>query len=174
MQISIRSQDGTHVLIDQFLFLFPFFFCFFVFCFLLLVRSILFWLEWKVFVKRVAATAQPADCHNCVCSLVNYHQSWTDCRLCTAPSVPDVDLVTRSKSVAISWWQRPNQLFVSVVRRSCRSLGRSREMPEFLTRRRRRPIKIIIKQRRRRKRKESYFYSIFDMNFFLFLKKLLE
>jgi len=51
----------------------------------------------NVFVKRVAATAQPADCHNCVCSLVNYHQSWTDCRLCTAPSVPDVDLTFLSE-----------------------------------------------------------------------------
>jgi len=57
----------------------------------------------SVFVKRVAVTAQPGDCHNCVCSLVNYHQSWTDCRLCNTPKALDVDLTFLSEPGMEQW-----------------------------------------------------------------------
>lgn len=49
----------------------------------------------NVWVKRVVATAHPADCQQCTCQVKNYYHSVLDCRTCTPKQPPSIDKVTR-------------------------------------------------------------------------------
>lgn len=47
----------------------------------------------NVWVKRVASTALPADCHACTCHIHNYYQTWIDCHTCVTNNIPFIDMV---------------------------------------------------------------------------------